>query len=466
MKKTLIITLALVFVLGIAGTAFAANNPFVDVPANHWSYNAVSKLAQDGIVDGYGDGTFRGDKTMTRYEMAQIVAKAMAKSDKASAEDKALVDKLAVEFNAELQNLGVRVAKLEANQSKVKIGGDARLRYDNLQDAANGSVWKNRLRVTMTGDINDKVSMYSRYVYADNNFGTTSSSGAAAADDNGNKAQGTNRLSDLAFTFKNLLGNTNVTVGRYTLNLGPTNYFAGTTGNLDGVETNSTFGKTTLKLGYADASYWQNTNNYTYKDGTKLYPKTSPATSTWAGGKDMKDIYYAEANYAFDKNVKINLNYFKNQEAGAVDENYKIFGGGVTYKFANNWKLIGEYYKNSADGAKLINDNNSDPKAIIGQLAYKGAQIANPGSWGAFVEYAKFEGHVLPYAMQGPYTKADGTAVGVKDNGIKFWDVQFVYTLAKNVNLEGIYQFNIKDAVTGDDAPSDKYTRVNLNFFF
>ena len=69
MKKSIILTLALVFVLGIAGTAFAAN-PFVDVPAKHWAYDAVAKLAQAGIVDGYGDGTFKGDKTMTRYEMA------------------------------------------------------------------------------------------------------------------------------------------------------------------------------------------------------------------------------------------------------------------------------------------------------------------------------------------------------------------------------------------------------------
>lgn len=455
MKKTLIITLALVFVLGIAGTAFAANNPFVDVPANHWSYNAVSKLAQDGIVDGYGDGTFRGDKTMTRYEMAQIVAKAMAKSDKASAEDKALVDKLAVEFNAELQNLGVRVAKLEANQSKVKIGGDARIRYDNLQDANGGSVWKNRLRVTMTGDINDKVSMYSRYVYSDTAFGTTS-----AAD---GKAGATNRLADLAFTFKQLLPSTNVTVGRYTLNLGPTNYIAGTTGNLDGVETNSNFGKTTLKLGYADASYWQTTATYYAKSNPVA--NGAPTINKWQNGKDMKDIYYGEADYAFDKNVKINVNYLKNQKAGVIDENYDIFGGGIVYKFANNWKLTGEYYKNSADGAK-DSYYGDDPKAIIGQLYYKGANIANPGSWGAFVEYAKFEGHVLPYAMQGPYTISDGTKVGVENDGIKFWDVQFVYTLAKNVNLEGVYQFNIKNAKTGDDAPSDKYTRVNLNFFF
>jgi hypothetical protein len=130
MKKTLVTLLALVFVLGIAGTAFAAPaNPFVDVPAKHWAYGAVAKLVKAGIVDGYGDGTFRGDRAMTRYEMAQVVAKAMAKSEKADAETKALIDKLAVEFAAELNNLGVRVAKLEKNASNIKLSGDVRLRY-------------------------------------------------------------------------------------------------------------------------------------------------------------------------------------------------------------------------------------------------------------------------------------------------------------------------------------------------
>jgi len=96
MKKTLVTLLALVFVLSVAGAAFAAPaNPFVDVPAKHWAYGAVAKLAKAGIIDGYGDGTFRGDKLMSRYEFAQATAKAMAKSDKADAELKALVDKLA-----------------------------------------------------------------------------------------------------------------------------------------------------------------------------------------------------------------------------------------------------------------------------------------------------------------------------------------------------------------------------------
>ena len=76
MKKSLVLAMAMA--LGVSATAFAAN-PFSDVPAGHWAYASVAKLAAAGIVDGYPDGTFKGDQLMTRYEMAQIVAKAYAK---------------------------------------------------------------------------------------------------------------------------------------------------------------------------------------------------------------------------------------------------------------------------------------------------------------------------------------------------------------------------------------------------
>ena len=92
--------------MGVTASAYAAN-PFSDVPAGHWAYDSVNKLASAGIVDGYGNGTFGGDRLMTRYEMAQIVAKAMAKG--------ANVDRLAAEFADELDSLGVRVAALEKN---------------------------------------------------------------------------------------------------------------------------------------------------------------------------------------------------------------------------------------------------------------------------------------------------------------------------------------------------------------
>ena len=134
-KKTLVSAITAALVVGAASTTFAAANPFSDVPADSWAYDAVTTLAADGVIDGYPDGTYKGQQTMTRYEMAQIVARAMAKTDLEKA-DKALVDKLAAEFAEELDNLGVRVADLEKKSDNVKWGGELRYRYyDENHDA-------------------------------------------------------------------------------------------------------------------------------------------------------------------------------------------------------------------------------------------------------------------------------------------------------------------------------------------
>ena len=87
----------------------------------------ITQLAADGVIEGYGNSTFKGDRSITRYEMAQMVAKAMAKQN-VGGTDKALIDKLAAEFADELNNLGVRVAQLEKNADKVQWHG--MLRYD------------------------------------------------------------------------------------------------------------------------------------------------------------------------------------------------------------------------------------------------------------------------------------------------------------------------------------------------
>ena len=188
MKKNLIVALALVFVLGIAGTAFAAANPFVDVPAKHWAYDAVTKLAQAGVLDGYGDGTYRGERLATRYELAQATAKAMARADKADAQMKALIDKLAVEFAAELNNLGVRVAKLEKNASSIKFWGDSRIRY---QSGYNGALdqggkafdrFNQRIRVYTKADLNDKAAFYGRLMAQWTDRPETTQNGNSATD--------------------------------------------------------------------------------------------------------------------------------------------------------------------------------------------------------------------------------------------------------------------------------------------
>ena len=109
-KKNLSLAVAALSVVGVT-TAFAAN-PFSDVTPDSWAYQSVSQLASAGIINGYPDGTFKGQKDITRFEMAQMVAKAMANQDRANAEQQAMINRLADEFSNELSNLGVRVAAL------------------------------------------------------------------------------------------------------------------------------------------------------------------------------------------------------------------------------------------------------------------------------------------------------------------------------------------------------------------
>lgn len=158
MKKSLLkvaVTTALTF--AVAVPVFA--NPFADVQKDHWAYDAVNVLAKDGIVDGYGDGTFKGDKTMTRYEMAQIIAKAMAKTD-VSAADKATIEKLAKEFSSELKDMGIKVDEVKAEQERAKITGDARLRFGATDNGSDDTDF--RARIGVTGKINQDLTFNTR----------------------------------------------------------------------------------------------------------------------------------------------------------------------------------------------------------------------------------------------------------------------------------------------------------------
>lgn len=113
---------------------------FKDIPKNHWAYDAILELKQDGILIGYPgqDNTkFNGERTLTRYEFALALAKSIKqiekniekenknlniqeylKSQKVSDKDIELLTMLTKEFNKELQALDVRVTKLEQKNKK------------------------------------------------------------------------------------------------------------------------------------------------------------------------------------------------------------------------------------------------------------------------------------------------------------------------------------------------------------
>ena len=461
MKKSLVITLALVFVLGIAGTAFAAANPFVDVPAKHWAYEAVSKLAKAGIVDGYGDGTFRGDKNMTRYEMAQIVAKAMARSDKADAELKATIDKLAVEFANELNNLGVRVGNLEKKVGTVKITGDARVRWvDSNADLtkAQDGVFQQRFRLNLMADINENTSFYGRFVEMDHNeFGT-------------HKAD-THAITDAALTSKNLFGKSmSATVGRFSQALGQTGYYMDTTGLVDGAKVD--FGsKVKTTIGFANFSnvgdiasgitglvidrkhhgHWHNVVDYTRSSS-------------------VEDALFAQVSYDTSKATNVKAFYFKEMTGDNSDRT--AWSVGAKSKFHKDFAVYGDYVKETEYRPYFADE---DPTFWVVGVAYKGNSPALPKSYGLKLEYVNNE---TGAALGGNYTGAmfpltqkwdfdfgrcrwDGTVTGV--NGVKGLVGIFSYTLAKNITFDYIGSINLEGQETGESL---NYNRFQINYLF
>lgn len=90
------LVLAAVLVVTMSASVLASSNPFSDVPASHWAYDSVMKLAAVGLVEGYPDGTFGGTRTMTRYEAAMVFARALARLE-------ALVESQVLENTAGVQ---------------------------------------------------------------------------------------------------------------------------------------------------------------------------------------------------------------------------------------------------------------------------------------------------------------------------------------------------------------------------
>ncbi|HWR05447.1 S-layer homology domain-containing protein [Sporomusa sp.] len=422
------------FVLGLAGTALAAPaNTFADVPASHWAYGAVTKLAKAGIVDGYGDDTFRGDKTMTRYEMALIVANAMTKSDKVDAEHKALIDKLAGEFAAELDNLGVRVAKLEKYASPVKFSGDVRLRWIHQDASTTNPAFSQRFRLATQIDVNDKVNFYARWQVLNHN--TMGTYNAATA----------NYITDATVNVKQLFPNIDLKAGRYGLSLGETTYYSGTVGGFDGAELTWKQGKTAFFAGYADPG-----SQFDYA-----------AADLTTGNNPYGNLYYGQMSYKFTGNAKMSAFYMKNQTKGsAAAELINTYGVGFTYGFGDNWKIVADYWKNTADAAQLA--GGSEPTGSVYRLQYGTMKPTVPGSWQAFVEYNKLEKNANVATFTSAYTAA---------SNIKSWDVQYARTLGKNVTLEAVHQFDMKKADTGTDyytgdGTGDTRTRMQVNFLF
>lgn len=118
MRRLAVAVAGLFMALAMARGATALATPFSDVPASHWAYQYIQSLAADGLIDGYPDGEFKGDRPLSRYEMAVVVARTVAKLQEnegkgASRADLDKLQKLIDALKDELDALGVRTTSVE-----------------------------------------------------------------------------------------------------------------------------------------------------------------------------------------------------------------------------------------------------------------------------------------------------------------------------------------------------------------
>ena len=426
MKKTLVSALTTALVVGAASTTFAAANPFSDVPADHWAYDAVSQLAADGVIEGYGDTTFRGNQNITRYEMAQMIAKAMAKTD-VSAADKALIDKLAAEFSDELNNLGVRVSNLERNADMVKWNGQARYRYwsQRYENEKGSKDKKNKDQLTFrlepTAEVNNHWSVKSRIdASAD-----PSEDGSADLTVKRVWAQG---------DYKNF----QVKLGKLPLASTET---AGMLFDDQFSGAQVTFGnklKATVEAGRWDL---KNANGQSaLNKAAKATDDTSNYQAIMLNGSTGK-LYGGTAYRHFSSEAFKAINNSSSDEA-------KIWSVGAGYKFDHNWNLSGAYAKNT--------EADTDATAHNIQINYKGAQKANKGTWGAYAAY-RYMGQNVAFA---PLYELFLTDSGM--NNVKGWETGVEYTPFANV-MSSFKYFNGKKLDTDRDAEG-LFGQVNFYF--
>ena len=385
MKKSLVLAMAMA--LGVTASAYAAN-PFSDVPAGHWAYDSINKLAAAGVIEGYGDTTFGGDKLMTRYEMAQIVAKAMAKG--------ANVDKLAAEFADELDNLGVRVANLEKKADNVKVTGELRYHYKDDGADINGYATELRSRIWVNGQINDDWK-YTGMIENIQNL----------KDNKGNEDTKFQRA-----YVNGKLGGLAVQAGRYHAKWSEGNVYDN---RFDGVQV--AYGKDVkLVAGYGKAAHLNGVND---ADNAKA---------------NAKDTYYAELSGKVE-NLSLAAGYYKfedvKEEAGVDDTIWTV---AANYAFDKNFKLGAMYLNGDQDNYK------GDDDGFVVTASYKGAKAAKAGSWGL----------VAKYYDQGFSTYIDHTMNGYADKyastteGFKGYSVAANYTFAKNI-VGAVEYYDLED---------------------
>lgn len=422
MKKLLIPALASALVLGTASTSLAAQNPFSDVNEHHWAYNSIIELAETGIITGYDNsdaslnGKFVGGRNITRYEMAQMIAKALARiegetspfnvqlvghqwtfvdnsgvrrvvdgtvtpfqlSGGGTVNQKQLDDlmNLMIEFRSELDTLGIRVQDLEDHSDMVTWTGELLYRYwnDKTDDEDERTTINNMsLRFFPEAYLNENWTAKARFTAE-----------LDLADDT---------TSNVALTYIYADGN----YGKFNINLGKMILFS----NVDkGLVVDDFFSGGRVTYGdkfkvMVEGGRWNLNNSVLGLDDKSSYL-----------GAEL--LYDDEERFNFG----LGYRYFKSKEFANADgygdkDKANIFSVGAGYKFGD-FELAAAYAKN--------NKADEYNKAYNIELDYAGADPEEVNSWGALVAYRYIGDNaalVTTYDTFGVTSNKKGVEVGL-----------------------------------------------------
>ena len=444
---------ALVATMAVGATCAFAANPFVDVPSDSWAYKSVVELADAGIIQGVDGSYFQGNRNITRYEAAEMVAKAMAHMDKASVEQRALINKLADEYADELNNLGVRVSALENRVGNVKLTGDARIRYihqsegDKFKDSegkekvVNGATknddsWSYRVRVRANAQVNDRTKVV--YGVSTNNVSFADNSTADNSDKN-------NIFTDRAYVDYNFGGNNwDLKVGRDEYDMGG--------GRAYGFLYGDTFDGAQLK--YSNDKFAATAGYGKFKEGVmggdNGVVDSHEATKTGYG--ELEGFF--GGGRAAGSAIGVYYNDFSGNKSFNFDDAWGAYGSLNLGK----WNALANYEKYNSENSKA-----DDPEVWVGKITYNKANFATPKSWDAWVEYLNADNGFADAAgdfIGSTYGWRNGSLL----NNVKSWGAGIDYTFAKNAQFQVMQSF-ASEAKEGSNDPGEE-TRAQFVFVF
>lgn len=429
MKKILAIAAVAALTAGVS--AYAAN-PFSDVSTSDWAYQAVSELSDQGIVEGYPDGTFKGQKNMTRYELAQVIARLLAREDQLNAEQRAIVDKLAAQYADELANLGVRVANVEKRLGNVSWGGDARLQYQHqstnewtakakakaedkteyTSKNTKGNDYNARIRLKANAAVNDQVTVKARLT---GKLDFVTGEGAEV------------KMDQLHVVYAPT-ENFNLDIGRIGLTLGTATYYDS---DFDGVVAGFDMDAVDVHVGYGR-----------HLDFVK----------------DNNEFAFAQANANIADVATVGGFY------GQVlkENDLKFWGVNGSVKLGDLVAVDGEYittttYAKGADEKVTSND----AKLWSAGLTFGEVDTDKVGSFAVGVHYYDVD--------KGGYVAGGGLDIDflplAEKNGAKFWVAKASIAPMKGVELATYYNFHAKDKTDAGNDLGNAWG-VELNYAF